>query len=388
VTATEPPISVVPANKASWDDLQAVFGTSGPAARCQCQRFKLRRREYFAGFPAEERADRLRQQTGAGHPESDTTSGLVAYLDGEPVGWCAVEPRSHDEGLIRNNRVPGQDREEDKADDSVWAVTCFVVRRGFRRGGVSRVMARVAVSFARDRGARAIEGYPIFTTDVIMEELLIGTVMPGVPLLVSSRRHRRPVVLASWPTSRHSASRTDEPAIRFDRARVVKVRLRGRRWRWPANSPALFGLFMQQMRLRPVRRLPIAFGWLTKRGDATTARWMKPVLQQREIRRDAVRMLRAMARQPSLLVDTARDLPRFGRPALVVWASEDRVMPPEHGRQLAALLPDARLVEIANSYTLLSLDQPAEFAGVIREFVMESAVDVPALPAELLDGTS
>jgi hypothetical protein len=54
-------------------------------------------------------------------------------------------------------------------------------------------------------------------------------------------------------------------------------------------SPALFGLFMQQMRLRPRRRLPIAFGWLTKRGDAATARWMKPVLQQREIRRDTVR---------------------------------------------------------------------------------------------------
>ena len=152
--------------------------------------------------------------------------------------------------------------------------------------------------------------------------------------------------------------------------------------------PALFGLFMQQMRLRPIRRLPIAFGWLTKRGDATIARWMKPVLQQGEIRRDAVRMLRAMARQPSLLVDTARDLPRFGRPALVVWASEDRVMPPEHGRQLAALLPDARLVEIANSYTLLSLDQPAEFARVIREFVLESAADVHAPAVGSPDRTS
>ena len=50
--------------------------------------------------------------------------------------------------------------------------------------------------------------------------------------------------------------------------------------------PALFGLFMQQMRLRPVRRLPVAFGWLTKRGDVITARWMKPVLQQDEIRRE------------------------------------------------------------------------------------------------------
>ena len=119
-------------------------------------------------------------------------------------------------------------------------------------------------------------------------------------------------------------------------------------------------------------------------GDATTAR----ILQQSEIRKDAVRMLRAIARQPNLLIDTAECLPTFERPALVVWASEDRVMPPEHGRRLTDLLPDARLVEIANSYTLLSLDQPAEFAGVIREFVMESAVDVPALSAELLDGTS
>ena len=56
--------------------------------------------------------------------------------------------------------------------------------------------------------------------------------------------------------------------------------------------PALFGLFMQQMRLRPLRRLPLAFGWLTKRGDAATARWLEPVLSRRDIRRDTVRVLR------------------------------------------------------------------------------------------------
>jgi hypothetical protein len=92
-TTSEPPIAVVPANEASWEDLQIVFGTRGPACTCQCQRFKLRPRESFRSFPAEERADRLRQQTDCGHPESRTTSGLVAYLDGAPVGWCAVEPR-------------------------------------------------------------------------------------------------------------------------------------------------------------------------------------------------------------------------------------------------------------------------------------------------------
>jgi hypothetical protein len=44
--------TVVPANEASWADLQTVFGTRGPASRCQCQRFKLARRESFASFPA------------------------------------------------------------------------------------------------------------------------------------------------------------------------------------------------------------------------------------------------------------------------------------------------------------------------------------------------
>jgi GNAT superfamily N-acetyltransferase len=176
MTAPEPGISVVPANKASWEDLQRVFGVAGVASRCQCQRYKLRPRESFASFPAEERAYRLRQQTDCSDPESGTTSGLVAYLNGEPVGWCAVEPRTAYEGLVRNNRVPWVGRAEDKTDDSVWAVTCLLTRAGFRKRGVSRALARAAVDFARERGARAIEGYPMTTKNVILEELHVGTV--------------------------------------------------------------------------------------------------------------------------------------------------------------------------------------------------------------------
>jgi len=132
MTASEPAISVVPANEASWEDLQTVFGTRGQGARCQCQRYRLRAGESFGSYPVEERAFRLRRQTDCGHPESDTTSGLVAYLDGEPVGWCAVEPRTAYESLLRNYRVPWAGRSEDKADDSVWAVTCLFTRAGFR----------------------------------------------------------------------------------------------------------------------------------------------------------------------------------------------------------------------------------------------------------------
>ena len=168
-------ISIVPANEASWDDLQAIFGTRGEACRCQCQRYKLRPRESFGAFPVEERAQRLRRQTGCGHPGSTTTSGLVAYLDGEPVGWCAVEPRTAYAGLVRNNRVPWVGRVEEKTDDSIWAVTCLLTRAGFRKRGVSRALARAAAAYAREQGARAVEAYPMTTKNAILEELHVGT---------------------------------------------------------------------------------------------------------------------------------------------------------------------------------------------------------------------
>src|SRR5213080_1711855 len=82
-------VRIVPANAASWEDLQAVLGTRGDPSRCQCQRYKMQPKESWASVGAEELAFRFRQQTDCGHPQSGTTSGLVAYLAGEPVGCCA-----------------------------------------------------------------------------------------------------------------------------------------------------------------------------------------------------------------------------------------------------------------------------------------------------------
>jgi GNAT superfamily N-acetyltransferase len=171
-------VTVVPANEAPWEGLQAVFGTRGPAAQCQCQRYKLERKESFGSFPAEERARRLLEQTNCGRPSARTTSGLVAYLDGKPVGWCAVEPRTAYAGLLRVYRVPWEGRTEDKADATVWAVTCVFVRAGFRRRGISYALVRAAVDFARRRGARALEGYPMITEpgkDIIWNEMNVGS---------------------------------------------------------------------------------------------------------------------------------------------------------------------------------------------------------------------
>jgi GNAT superfamily N-acetyltransferase len=168
-------VTIVPANEASWEDLQAVFGTRGDPSRCWCQRYKMQRRESWASVGAEELAFRLRDQTDCGHPRSRSTTGLVAYLDDEPVGWCAVEPRSHYGRLLRNMRVPWEGRSEDKADDGVWAVTCFVTRAGFRRRRITYALALAAVDFARRRGARALEGYPTTTTEVLLSELHVGS---------------------------------------------------------------------------------------------------------------------------------------------------------------------------------------------------------------------
>lgn len=153
-------LTILPANEATWNHIQAVFGGRGDPARCWCQRYKMQPRESWASVGRDELAVRLRQQTGCGHPEADATSGLVAYLGGEPVGWCAVEPRNGYARLLRNSRVPWEGRDEDKADASVWAVTCFVTRTGFRKRGVASALVRAAVEFAKQHGARALEGYP------------------------------------------------------------------------------------------------------------------------------------------------------------------------------------------------------------------------------------
>lgn len=153
---------IVPAHEAACEDIAAVFGTRGAAAECQCQRYRLARGEAFGNTPVEERAQRLREQTACGDASASTTSGLVAYLDDEPCGWCAVAPRPAYGGLVRNaNQTAWRGRSEDRDDASVWAVTCLLTRVGMRGRGVARALAAASVGFARERGARRLEAYPI-----------------------------------------------------------------------------------------------------------------------------------------------------------------------------------------------------------------------------------
>ncbi|WP_431842661.1 N-acetyltransferase family protein [Calidifontibacter indicus] len=155
-------IRVVPANEASCEELDLIFGTRGGAAECRCQRYRLVRGEAFGNTPVEHRHDRLREQTSCGDPGAANTSGLIAYLDDEPAGWCAVAPRPDYEGLVRNsNQTAWRGRKENRADPSIWAVTCVYTRGGHRRQGVAAALVNATIDFARTRGATRLEAYPI-----------------------------------------------------------------------------------------------------------------------------------------------------------------------------------------------------------------------------------
>jgi GNAT superfamily N-acetyltransferase len=174
VTAAQ--LTIVPANQASWADLRAVFGTADYPGRCYCQWFKSLDRNWKS-LSLEERRRRLREQTRCDDPDATSSTGLVAYLGTEPVGWVALEPRTAYPRLVKIRTV-WSGRREDKADDGVWAVTCFLTRKGYRRRGITYSLAAATVGFARDQGARALEAYPMITEpgkEITWGELRVGS---------------------------------------------------------------------------------------------------------------------------------------------------------------------------------------------------------------------
>ncbi len=148
-----------------------------------------------------------------------------------------------------------------------------------------------------------------------------------------------------------------------------------------AKLPGGIALAMRQMKVKPLRRLPLTWGWMSKRvpDDVMTA-WFEPATRDAAIRRDLRAYCTQLVPKDELVAATER-LREFDKPALVAWASEDRIMPPEHGRRLAELLPQGRLVEIPDSYTLIPEDQPQALAEAMRAFLEETDGGVKHSPA-------
>lgn len=138
-----------------------------------------------------------------------------------------------------------------------------------------------------------------------------------------------------------------------------------------ARVPGGMTAALQPFRFDALRRLPMTYGPLSKRAVPREVmdRWFAPALGNRGVRRDLRKYVAGAAQGRRELVAIAAALARFERPALVAWAADDRLMPREHGPRLAELLPQGRLVEIADSRTLIPEDQPVVLAGHLRELM-------------------
>jgi pimeloyl-ACP methyl ester carboxylesterase len=138
-----------------------------------------------------------------------------------------------------------------------------------------------------------------------------------------------------------------------------------------ARLPGGLAAVLKPLRFKALRRLPMTFGLMAKRPipDELLDEWLESALTNAAIRRDLGKYAGDTRQGRRQLVKANPRLADFGKPVLVVWAAEDKVMPAAAGRRLAAWFPGSRFVEIANSRTLIPIDQPRALAGAIATFV-------------------
>ena len=145
-------ITVDPATADRWADFEKLIGERGGYGGCWCMLWRLSRPDFEAG-----KGDGNQKAIKALF-ESGTIPGLIAYDGDEPVGWCSIAPRS-DLPRLRSSRVL-----KPIDDETVWSVTCFLIKKSHRRRGVSVTLLRAAEDFVREQGGRILEGYPIEPT--------------------------------------------------------------------------------------------------------------------------------------------------------------------------------------------------------------------------------
>jgi GNAT superfamily N-acetyltransferase len=145
-------LEIHPATADRYPDVCTMLAPKKPdAPACWCLSYRLSGSDPMLATGGG-RAETMRRLT-----ERTIAPGILAYREGEPVGWCSVGPRGDFHRLSRSRVLPRIDALP------VWSVICFVVRAGYRGQGVASEMLRGAAAFAREHGADVLEGYPADT---------------------------------------------------------------------------------------------------------------------------------------------------------------------------------------------------------------------------------
>ena len=141
---------ILPLTPGRWPDFEKLFGPRGACAGCWCMEPRQTRTEWERCKGEKNRKlMKRRVETGKRPP------GLLAYLGRKPVGWVSIEPREVFGKLARSRVLAPVD------DKPVWSIVCFFVDKAHRGQGVSVALIEGAVAYARKKGARIVEGYPV-----------------------------------------------------------------------------------------------------------------------------------------------------------------------------------------------------------------------------------
>jgi GNAT superfamily N-acetyltransferase len=170
-----------------WADVERLAGERGFYSNCWCTWWRMPSKEFSERSPAAKRGILRKRVRAAGPPP-----GLLAYVEGEPVGWAAVAPREEYPRIERSTKLKPID------DRPAWAISCFYIHRSHRRQGVAGALLDAAVGLAREHGGELVEGYPIDTSlrDKSSAELFTGTLamFERAGFVEIARRGGRPVV--------------------------------------------------------------------------------------------------------------------------------------------------------------------------------------------------
>jgi len=158
-TTTTPGDALTTTTDVRIEHLDVVFAR-GDARSCWCQ-WDRRRGKAFDDLERSERRELTAALLDDAHAGTAPSPGVVALAGDEPVGWCAVAPRTDLPRLFTSPSALKALPEDERGDDATWAVTCFVVRPGHRRQGVAGVLLDAAVEHAFGHGASAVEAYPV-----------------------------------------------------------------------------------------------------------------------------------------------------------------------------------------------------------------------------------
>ena len=137
-----------PLTEDRWSDFEELFGDHGAYGGCWCMWWRSTRREF------EERQGEGNRRAMKAIVESGEVPGILAHLEGKPVGWCSVAPRERYGSLERSPVLKRLD------DTPVWAIVCFFVAKGYRGRGLAEALIRGAVEYVRSQGGKVIEAYP------------------------------------------------------------------------------------------------------------------------------------------------------------------------------------------------------------------------------------